>query len=407
MMSRLLITIVLQGFLLQLQFGTSFSELSASLCGHAFRNRCTCGKTRISDAEPESFVVNCTNAGFTNTSALEHLPMDTQHLIFVGNNISVLPGNIFGDQDHTPNLKVVDMSNNAIKEIRGKAYHHVSSVEQLFLDHNELSLSPMKSGVENHRHPRMFSNFVNLRSLHLTNAFRDNSPSNLVNDLHDIFVNSNLSLLIKLHLEQNELTGFSDQMVFCDLPSLMDLHLGDNFLRGLHFNITCLHHLRFLDLQRNRITRLSKSDLAMLDTFPARGQSLTVDFSGNPFCDCQDLLAWLKTTKVIVRRKESLSCTHSSAAQSNSKDDAYQHVSCTTLHTSVTSTSIDNAAQGFHSGTALSLVLVSLAIIAFAILFIYRKRINFKPRGQGSLLDTVSRKVQYTTIEHHEEEVDV
>ncbi|KAK3925680.1 Trophoblast glycoprotein [Frankliniella fusca] len=406
-MSRFLISVILQGFLLQLQLAPSSLELSSSLCGHAFRNRCTCGKTRISDTEPESFVVNCTNAGFTNTSALSHLPIETQFLIFVGNNISVLPGNIFGDQDHTPNLKVVDMSNNAIKEIRGKAYHHVSSVERLILDHNELSLSPLKSGVENHRHPRMFSNFINLRSLHLTNAFKDNSPSNLVNDLHDIFLNSNLSLLIKLHLEQNELTGFSDQMVFCDLPSLMDLHLGDNFLRGLHFNITCLHHLRFLDLQRNRITRLSKSDLAMLDTFPARGQSLTVDFSGNPFCDCQDLLAWLNTTKVIVRRKESLSCTHSSSVRSNTKDDAYAHVSCTTLHTSATSKSEDNSEQSFHGGTALTLVLLSLAGIIFLVLFVYRKRLNFKPHGQRSLLDTVSRKVQYTTIEHHEEEVDV
>lgn len=97
---------------------------------------------------------------------------------------------------------------------------------------------------------------------------------------------SNLSVLIKLHLEQNELTGFLDQMLFCDLPSLMDLHLGDNLLRGLHFNITCLHHLRYLDLRRNRIARLSKSDLAMLDTFPARGQPLTVDLVGNPLCDC-------------------------------------------------------------------------------------------------------------------------
>lgn len=206
------------------------------------------------------------------------------------------------------------MSNNAIQEIRGKAYHHVASVERLILDHNELSLSSPNAGLEDHRHPRMFSNFINLRALHLTNAFRDNSPANLANDLHAVFFNrfvinhicdmlsyfvfspshiilsllsiSNLSLLIKLHLEQNELTGFADPMLFCDLPALMDLHLGDNALRGLHFNITCLHHLRFLDLRRNRITRLSKSELDMLDSFPARGQPLTVDIEGNPLCDC-------------------------------------------------------------------------------------------------------------------------
>lgn len=81
------------------------------------------------------------------------------------------------------------MSNNAIKEIRGKTYHHVASVERLVLDHNELSLSSVKTGNEDHRHPRMFSNFINLKALHLTNAFKDNSPANLANDLHDIFIN--------------------------------------------------------------------------------------------------------------------------------------------------------------------------------------------------------------------------
>lgn len=100
-----------------------------------------------------------------------------------------MPWNVFGDQDQTPHLKEVDMSNNAIKEIRGKAYHHVASVELLILDHNELSLSSFKTGEEVHRHSRMFSNFINLRALHLTNAFKDNSPANLANDLHDIFIN--------------------------------------------------------------------------------------------------------------------------------------------------------------------------------------------------------------------------
>lgn len=109
---------------------------------------------------------------------------------------------------------------------------------------------------------------------------------NYLFSLNNKFSFSNLSVLIKLHLEQNELTGFADPMVFCDLPALMDLHLGDNLLRNLHFNITCLHHLRFLDLRKNRITRLSKSDLSTLDEFPARGQPLTIDLGGNPLCDC-------------------------------------------------------------------------------------------------------------------------
>lgn len=377
----------------------SSSELSALQCGTSFGGRCLCGST-----VKKSFLVNCTNTGFTNTTMLQNLPSETESLIFTGNNIPTLPWNVFGDQDQTPLLKEVDMSNNAIKEIRGKAYHHVASVELLILDHNELSLSS-KTGEEVHRHSRMFSNFINLRALHLTNAFKDNSPANLANDLHDIFINSNLSVLIKLHLEQNELTGFADPMVFCDLPALMDLHLGDNLLRNLHFNITCLRHLRFLDLRKNRITRLSKSDLATLDEFPARGQPLTIDLGGNPLCDCTDLLEWLKTTKVVVRNKDSLVCNPSTTVHSNTKEDAFQYVSCTLLHKTATSTIAKVTSPGMTRGTSLLVVLLALAGVALVIGIIYLKRIQFKPRR--GLLDTVSRKVQYTTIGHHEEEVDV
>lgn len=73
---------------------------------------------------------------------------------------------------------------------------------------------------------RVFSNFVNLVELHLTDAFADNTPEDLAADLHDIFVNSELQELRKLHLEQNEISQFKDPKVFCDLPNLQDLHLG-------------------------------------------------------------------------------------------------------------------------------------------------------------------------------------
>merc|ERR1711936_398261 len=68
-------------------------------------------------------------------------------------------------------LKVIDFSNNRIQEISGKAFHKVSNVEKLILDHNDLSIS----GDENH--PRMFTNFLNLQEVHLTNAFTENIDS--------------------------------------------------------------------------------------------------------------------------------------------------------------------------------------------------------------------------------------
>lgn len=77
---------------------------------------------------------------------------------------------------------------------------------------------------------RVFSNFDNLEELHLTDAFANNSPEDLASDLHDIFVNSDLTQLRKLHLEQNEISQFQDPRVFCDLPSLEELYLGEVYI---------------------------------------------------------------------------------------------------------------------------------------------------------------------------------
>ena len=52
----------------------------------------------------------------------------------------------------------------------------------------------------------MFSNFYNLEALHLTNAFTEAVDSKwYLGDLKEIFLNSNMTKLKKLHLEQNEI----------------------------------------------------------------------------------------------------------------------------------------------------------------------------------------------------------
>ncbi|KAG5862466.1 hypothetical protein JTB14_019951 [Gonioctena quinquepunctata] len=117
------------------------------------------------------------------------------------------------------------MSNNGIRDVKGKAFHHVVGVTRLILNHNNISISAEYD--KNYHHPRVFSNFVNLEELHLTNAFADNTDEALADDLHDIFVNSNLTKLYKLHLEQNEIKNFRDDRVFCDLPDIHDLYLGE------------------------------------------------------------------------------------------------------------------------------------------------------------------------------------
>lgn len=122
---------------------------------------------------------------------------------------------------------------------------------------------------------------------------------------------SNLTQLIKLHLEQNEISEFHDPNVFCDLPNLLDLYLGDNALTALHFNISCLHNLRFLDLQRNKFKRILERDLHAMDTIVKHNQQIVVDFTGNPLeCSCKlnPFINWMKKTKVFVRNKNNLMC---------------------------------------------------------------------------------------------------
>lgn len=122
---------------------------------------------------------------------------------------------------------------------------------------------------------------------------------------------SNLTHLVKLHLEQNEISEFRDVNVFCDLPNLFDLHLGDNDLNALHFNLSCLRHLRFLDLQRNKFKRVLERDLHTMDNLAKHNRSLTVDFSDNPFeCSCKlnPFIKWMKKTKVYIRNNATLQC---------------------------------------------------------------------------------------------------
>ena len=73
-------------------------------------------------------VVNCTNSGFNdNTTMLKQLPLHTQVLLFNGNKIPYLDWNVFGVWDDHVDLKVIDLSNNQIEDIDGKAFHKVKN----------------------------------------------------------------------------------------------------------------------------------------------------------------------------------------------------------------------------------------------------------------------------------------
>lgn len=361
-------------------------------CGEEFRGKCSCGTGYYVDRD--YYLVNCTNTGFRDTEMLENMPPETQVLIFTGNYIPELPWNVFGAINSLENLSIVDMSNNHIREIRGKSYHHVTNVKRLILNHNNLSISKYDDDV-NHHHPRVFSNFVNLKELHLTNAFADNTSAELSEDLHDIFVNSNLTQLTKLHLEQNEIRKFSDRRVFCDLPSLQDLHLGDNLLEDINFNVVCLKHLRFLDLERNKFTQMKSRDLNLLDVLeksPGRDKKLTIDINYNPLqCDCtlNNIQDWLKKTNVTIRNLDQLKC--------------YKNHRPTELVLSVKTNRC--RIQNKHNQTTVghtitlvfTLIVLTAVLMSLIVALVYLSKDRLK-KMFNPVINTVSKKVQYTTI---------
>lgn len=363
----------------------SFSKLSYD-CGTKLLDGCFCGIVYADRST--KYMVNCTDQHFKSVEMLKYLPKETESLVFVGNDIPKLPWNIFGDLNNLTSLKSIDMSNNKIQEIKGKAYHHVPNVETLILNHNKLTISDTDD--DNYHHPRVFSNFINLQQLHLTDAFADNTDAALADDLHDIFVNSNLTKLFKLHLEQNEIKSFRDADVFCDLPSLRDLYLGDNFIPSLNFNVRCLKNLRFIDFEHNNITKFTQRDFDNFDRlappYRAPDNVLMIDISRNPFkCDTavKGLFNWIQKTNVTIRNKDNLQC------------NLNKYGSKYTIH-------LKTLAEGKHAkvSRAITILLVILALILVSLLgayvYISKKKIQSK---LGPLIDKVTRKVQYTTIE--------
>lgn len=351
-------------------------------CPPDFEDRCLCGRANYNGQI--KYVVNCTNTGFQHPAMLEKLPVETEVVIFTGNNIRSMPWNIFGKMNDYPYLDTIDMTNNNIEEIKGKTYHRVGRVKTLILNHNQLNITGDKT------HPRIFSNFVNLESLHLTNAFTEAIDSKeYLLALEQIFIGSNLSSLIKLHLEQNEIWYFKNPKIFCNLPSLMDLHLGDNNLTDLSFDFTCLRNLRFLDLRDNRINTLSNHTLMKFDDMPERGANVRIDMLGNPFnCDCNiaDFLTWMRFTKVDVMDKEAYSCA-------DGRPEFNINVRLWDVHQIQCAV----AMRQEHQGTTVILGILVVLMITLLLIIGYMN-FNTIRVNTNTLLDKVCRRGQYTSI---------
>lgn len=244
---------------------------------------------------------------------------------------------------------------------------------------------------------RVFSNFESLLELHLTDAFADNGVINITTDLYEVFLNSNLSRLAKLHLEQNKMSVITEPQVFCLLPSLLDLHLSHNELTGIDFNVQCMPHLRFIDLEGNLIRGLSDEQLSTFDNVRSNNNSLTVDLSNNPFscgCNIEKLYNWLRSTKVNVRNTESIRCSQDFPKNPLDPYAAYRNDCPSPVRTTL----VDSK----HGGHKLVMLLVFCAVFAFLGVVLYVSRFGLKRLRPE--FNTSSRKIHYTTIGKCEEQ---
>ncbi|XP_039304390.1 uncharacterized protein LOC120357611 [Solenopsis invicta] len=225
---------------------------------------------------------------------------------------------------------------------------------------------------------------------------QEDNRSESDNDEHDISPNENsgnFTQLIKLYLEQNEISEFRDVKVFCELSNLLDLHLGDNDLNALHFNLSCLRHLRFLDLRRNKFTRVLDRDLHTMDNLAKHDWSVTVDFSDNPFeCSCKlnPFIKWMKKTKVFIRNKNNLKCY-----EGNLQHNFHETKNCASKL--LTST---------RQGTTVILCFLSIVLVALVCALVYLQRAKLQKKIEP-VLDSVSKRVRYTSIANGDTREDV
>ena len=95
----------------------------------------------------------------------------------------------------------------------------------------------------------MFTNFANLKELHLTNAFSENIDSKYYMDDFQTMIMAALAegvdKLMVLKLGQNELWSIKDEFFCSDMfPALSHLDLSSNQLYDLNFQFECIKNLK-------------------------------------------------------------------------------------------------------------------------------------------------------------------
>ena len=101
--------------------------------------------------------------------------------------------------------------------------------------------------------------------------------------------------------------AIDDPKMFCGLPGLKDLYLGDNQLKSIDFEFDCIKKLRYLDLQYNKMKRLDQQTMKRIDRKFGGNKGMQINLIQNPWvCDCylEPFINWVLTTNSTLHQKQ-------------------------------------------------------------------------------------------------------
>ncbi|ESO99429.1 hypothetical protein LOTGIDRAFT_53199, partial [Lottia gigantea] len=278
--------------------------------------KCSCGKQMIYQLESRVMTVNCSSVGYVDIPT--QLPSNTMALILTNNmfrNLTHLGpfGNLqFLDLSHNviqyidnqwlfeylPNLHILRLSNNAIRNLRHGSFSGLKNLQSLDLSHNVLI------HIELHA-------FGGLN--HLVRLYLDH---NQITELNRSWFLS-MSLLYEVYLSHNRINRL-DANSFDMLSQLTHLDLSNNVIKFIDqraFN--GLINLKFLDLSNNMLASVTAGSFTLMSNLQ------TLNLNSNPMhritsMDFSDLnvteisLSYMPVLRIVDRKAFSeLSQLHS------------------------------------------------------------------------------------------------
>ncbi|KAK1164111.1 quinone oxidoreductase isoform X1 [Acipenser oxyrinchus oxyrinchus] len=200
------------------------------------------------------------------------IPVTTKALIFTNGYINSLRDASFS---HLSNMTLLGLSSNVIANIEENAFHNLTSLKTLLLDHNQITSTAI-----------LDSTFTQLRSLETLQL-----GSNALQNINGSWFKDMTSLLT-LQLEGNQITKL-DSSTFTDanLQNLKRLDLSNNLISYLgKDSFASLPRLYSLDLSKNNLSVIPDafSYLSWLSV-------LNLDMNHwNCTCELQELSAFLR-----------------------------------------------------------------------------------------------------------------